>query len=145
MSLKPLCESRRVINYTMLNDGLEPDRSPSPKRKCRQKIRPKANGPSATCTSAHAQSMINKQRTSSPEFPEPVDKETELADFEKIMDSFDDEDEKIIGTIVKLDGDSSQGISDSPPRITLNEAVTPANVVDHDGIEFDTNGSKATL
>ena len=89
--------------------------------------------------------MINKQRTSSPKYPELVDKETELADLEKIMDSFDAEDEKIIGTIVKLDCDGSQGISDSPPQITLNEAVTPANVVDHDGVELDTNGSKTTL
>ena len=67
----------------MLNDGLEPDRSPSPKRKCHQKIRPKANGPSVTCASAHAQSMIKKQRRSSPVAPETVDKETELADLEK--------------------------------------------------------------
>ena len=37
-SLKPLRESCRIINYAMLNDGLEPDRSPSPKRKRRQKI-----------------------------------------------------------------------------------------------------------
>ena len=81
----------------MLNDGLEPDRSPSRKRKCHQKIRPKANGPSATRTSAHAQSMINKQRTSSPESPVLLDKETELADLEKIMDSFNAENEKIIG------------------------------------------------
>ena len=99
----------------MLNDGLEPNRSPSPKRKRRQKIRPKANGPSATRTSAHAQSMINKQRNSNPETPEQLNKETELADLEKIMDSFDAEEEKIIGTIVKLDCDSSQGILDSPP------------------------------
>ena len=57
--------------------------------------------------------MIIKQRNSSPETPEPFDKETELADLEKIMDSFDAEDEKIIGMIVKLDCDGSQGISDS--------------------------------
>ena len=129
----------------MLNDRLEPDRSPSPKRKCRQKICPKANGPSATRTSAHAQSMINKWRTSSPESPEPLDKETELVDLKKIMDSFNAEDEKIIGTIVNLDGDGSQGILDSPPRITLSKAVTPVNIVDHDGVEPDTTGSKLTL
>ena len=89
--------------------------------------------------------MINKQRTSSPESLEPVDKETELTDLEKMMDSFDAKDEKIIGMIVKLDCDGSQGISDSPPRITLNKAVTPANIVDHDGVELDTNRSKITL
>ena len=61
------------------------------------------------------------------------------------MDSFDAKDEKIIGTIVKLDGDGLQGISDSPPRITLSEAVTPANIVGHDGVEPDTTGSKLTL
>ena len=100
----------------MLNDGLEPDRSPSPKRKRCQKIRPKVNGLSATRTSAHAQSMINKQRNSNPETPEQLNKEKELADLKKIMDSFDAEEEKIIGTIVKLDCDGSQGISDSPPE-----------------------------
>ena len=93
-SMKPLHESRQIINYAMLNDGLEPDRSPSLKRKCHQKIRPKADGPSATRTSTQAQCMINKQRNSSPETPEPLDKETKLADLEKIMDSFDAEDEK---------------------------------------------------
>ena len=52
---------------------------------------------------------------------------------------------KIIGTIVKLDCDGSQGISGSPPRITLNEAVTPANNIGHDGLEPDTTGSKPSL
>ena len=90
--------------------------------------------------------MINKHRTSSPESPELLDKEIEeLADLEKIINSFDAKDEKIIGTIVKLDCDGSQGISDSPPRITLSEAVTSVNIVDHDGVEPDTNGSKLTL
>ena len=82
----------------MLNDGLEPDMSPSPKRKRRQKIRPKADGLSATRTSAQVQSMINKQRNNSPESdsetPEASNKETELVDLEKIMDSFDVEEEK---------------------------------------------------
>ena len=36
-----------------------------------------------------------------------MDREGELADLEKIMDSFDAE-EKIIGTIVKVDGDRLQ-------------------------------------
>ena len=89
--------------------------------------------------------MINKQRNSSPETPEPLDNETELADLEKIMDSFDAEDEKIIGMIVKLDCDGSQGISDSPPRITLNKAVTPANNIGQDGLEPDTTVSKLPL
>ena len=133
MSSKPLHESRRIINYAMLNDRLEPDRSPSPKRKHRQKTRPKADGPSATRTSAHAQTMINKQRNNSPETPEVSNKETELADLEKIMDSFNAEEEKIIGMIVKLDCDGSQGISDSPPRITLNEG---ANRVHTTGLEW---------
>ena len=48
--------------------------------------------------------------------------------------------------IVKLDGDSLQGISDSPPRITLNEeAVTPVNVVNQEGLMFDVNRSTANL
>ena len=93
----------------------------------------------------HAQSMIKKQTSSSPNSPEPVDKETELADLEKIMDSFDAEEEKIIGMIVKLDDDGLPGISDSPPRITLHEAVTPANVVNQEGTVSDTNESKAPL
>ena len=59
-------------------------------------------------------------------YVETVYREGELADLEKIMDSFDAE-EKIIGTIVKVDGDRLQGLSDSPPRITLSaEAVTRA-------------------
>ena len=37
-SSKPLHESRRIINYAMLNDGLEQKRSRSPKRKHRDKI-----------------------------------------------------------------------------------------------------------
>ena len=129
----------------MLNDGLEPDRSPSPKRKRRQKIQPKANGPSATRTSAHAQSMVNKQRNSSPETPEVLNEETELADLEKMMDSFDAEEEKIIGTIVKLDCDGSKGISDSPPRITLNEDAIPVHKIGLDGHEPATTGSNLPL
>ena len=47
------------------------------------------------------------------------------------MDSFENEEEgKIIGTIVKLDSDSLQGVSDSPPRVTLKDTiVNPAIVV----------------
>ena len=37
-SSKPLRESCQVINYAMLNDGLDPDRSPSPKRKHCQSV-----------------------------------------------------------------------------------------------------------
>ena len=46
---------------------------------------------------------------------------------------------------MKLDGDGSQGISDSLPRITLSETVTPVNIVGNDGVEPDTTGSKLTL
>ena len=45
-------------------------------------------------------------------------KESELADLEKIMDSFESE-ERVIGTIIKCDTDNLHGVSDSPPRITL--------------------------
>ena len=148
-SLKPLCESYRIINYAMLNDGLEPDMSPSPKRKHRQKIRPKVDGPSATRMSAQVQSMINKQRNNSPESdsetPEASNKETELVDLKKIMDSFDAEEEKIIGTIVKLDCDGSQGISNSPPRITLNEDANHVHTTGLDGHEAATTGPNLPL
>ena len=131
-SSKPLRESRRVINYALLNDGLDPERSPSPKRKRHQKIRLNATGPSVMCTTAHAHSMNKKQRTISPFTPAAADKDGELADLENIMDSFD-MDDRVIGTIVKLDESSQQFISDSPPRITLNnEIVTPTNMDYHD-------------
>ena len=52
----------------------------------------------------------------------------ELADLEKIMDSFGNEDEeKIIGTIVKIDSEGLHGISDSPLRITLKDSVSGVN------------------
>ena len=52
----------------------------------------------------------------------------ELADLEKIMDSFEnEEEEKIIGTIVKIDNEGLHGISDSPPRITLKDSVSSVN------------------
>ena len=68
-----------------------------------------------------------------------TEKESELADLEKIMDSFETE-ERVIGTIVKCDTDGLHGVSDSLPRITLgnmntmpmmdeNCSVTPDNVV----------------
>ena len=68
-----------------------------------------------------------------------TEKESELADLEKIMDSFESE-ERVIGTIVKCDTDSLHGISDSPPRIMLgymntipvaneNCSITPDSVV----------------
>ena len=61
------------------------------------------------------------------------------------MDSFDAEQEKIIGTIVKLDCDGSQGISDSPPRITLNEDAIPVRKIGLDGHEPATTGSNLPL
>ena len=68
-----------------------------------------------------------------------TEKESELADLEKIMDSLESK-ERVIGTIVKCDTDSLRGISDSPPRITLgymntvpmtnkNCSITPDSVV----------------
>ena len=74
-----------------------------------------------------------------PENANVTDKESELADLEKIMDSFETK-ERVIGTIVKCDMDGLQGVSDSPPRITLgntntvpmleeNCSVTPNNAV----------------
>ena len=89
--------------------------------------------------------MVNKQRNSSPETPEASNKETELADLEKIMDSFDAEEEKIIGMIVKLDCDGSKGISDSPPRITLNEDIIPLRKIGLDGHKPATTGSNLPL
>ena len=59
-SKKPLHESRWVIDYAMLNDGIDSDRSPSPKCKRYQKIRPQVSGPSVTHASPHAQSMTKK-------------------------------------------------------------------------------------
>ena len=50
-----------------------------------------------------------------------------------------------VSTYMKLDSDGSQGISDSLPRITLSETVTPVNIVGHDGVEPDTTRSKLTL
>ena len=50
-----------------------------------------------------------------------------------------------VSTYMQLDGDGSQGISDSLPRITLSVTVTPVNIVGHDGVELDTTGSKLTL
>ena len=44
------------------------------------------------------------------------------------MDSFKNEDEeKIIGTIVKIDSEGLHGISDSLPRITLKDSVSSVN------------------
>ena len=72
--------------------------------------------------------MSKKQRNTNPVTTENVGKDTELTDPGKIMDSFKNEDEeKIIGTIVKIDSEGLHGISDSPPRITLKESNTGAN------------------
>ena len=61
-----------------------------------------------TRASAHAHSMAKLQRNTSSVTPENVDKDMELADLEKIMDSFQNKDEeKIIGTIVKIDSEGS--------------------------------------
>ena len=68
-----------------------------------------------------------------------TEKESELADLEKIMNSFESK-ERVIGMIVKCDMDSLRGISDSPPRIMLgymntvpmtnkNCSITPDSVV----------------
>ena len=109
---------------------LIPDRSPSPKHKRCQKIRPQLSGPSVTRASAHAQSMTKKQRNTCSVTPENVDKDMELADLEKIMDSFEnEEEEKIIGTIVKIDNEGLPGISDSLPRITLKDSVSSVSSV----------------
>ena len=44
------------------------------------------------------------------------------------MDSFEnEEEEKIIGTIVKIDNEGLPGISNSPPRITLKDSVSSVN------------------
>ena len=44
------------------------------------------------------------------------------------MDSFENEDkEKIIGTIVKIDNEGLHGISDNPLRITLKDSVSVVN------------------
>ena len=48
----------------------------------------------------------------------------ELADLEKIMDSFENEEEE---KIVKIDNEGLQGISDSLPRITLKDSVSSVN------------------
>ena len=46
------------------------------------------------------------------------------------MDSFENEDEeKIIGKIVKIDSEGLHGISDSPPRITLKGSVSSVNPI----------------
>ena len=100
-----------------------PDHSPSAKRKCRKKIRPKPAGPSVTRAAAHAHSMIKKHATDPVTPVTPVsasvsDREGELTDLEKIMDSFDSE-PNVIGTIIKCDIEGSHGVSDSPQRITL--------------------------
>ena len=129
ISPKPLWESRHNINYAKLNDGLEPTRSPSPKCKKREKLRPKTTGPSATHEAAHAMAMhkklssrttISSTRSVTPTNASAnvLEKENELADLEKIMDSFENE-ERVIGTIIKYDNDNLHGLSDSPPRITL--------------------------
>ena len=52
-----------------------------------------------------------------PENANVTDTESDLADLEKIMDSFETE-ERVIGTIVKCNTDGLHGVSDSPPRIT---------------------------
>ena len=89
-------------------------------------------GPQSPTQLHNTHSMNKKQRTVSPVTPATADKDGELADLEKIMDSFD-MDERVIGTIVKLDDGGLQGISDSPPRITLsNETVTLMNTVYHE-------------
>ena len=89
-------------------------------------------GPQSPTQLHNTHSMNKKQRTVSPVTPATADKDGELADLEKIMDSFD-MDERVIGTIVKLDDGGLQGISDSPPRITLsNETVTFMNTVYHE-------------
>ena len=44
------------------------------------------------------------------------------------MGSFENEDEeKIIGTIVKIDSEGLRGISNSPPRITLKDSISGVN------------------
>ena len=88
LSPKPLRESRCNINYAKLNDGLEPSRSPSPKRSRREKPRPKPTGPSVMCEAAHAMSMNKKHRSETLKSVTPgnvceIEKENELADLEK--------------------------------------------------------------
>ena len=126
ISPKPRRESRRTIDYAKLNDSLDLTQSPACKRKRREKPRPKPARPSTTREAAHEMAMRKKLSTiacdsSNTVMPTNIngtEKESELADLEKIMDSFESK-ERIIGTIVKCDTDSLHGISDSPPRITL--------------------------
>ena len=124
----------------MLNDGLDPDRSPSPKRKHCQSVRPKASGLSVTHASAHAHSMTKKHGDKHVT-PAIEDKETELVDLEKIMDSFDAEEEKIIGTIVKVDDEGLHDISNSLPWIMLNEE----NVTNQQDLNSGMNSLTANL
>ena len=53
-------ESRKRINYALLNDGLDVESPPSPKKRQKEKIRPHASGPSSTRASAHERSMSKK-------------------------------------------------------------------------------------
>ena len=72
--------------------------------------------------------MTKRRRNTSSVTPENDDKDTELVDLEKIMDSFkNEEEEKIIGTIVKIDNEGLHGISNSPLRITLKDSVSSVN------------------
>ena len=106
-STKPLCESRQVINYARLNDSLDPEHSPSPKRKCQQKIRPSATGPSVTCAAAYANSRNKKLAGAA------TGNEGEIADLEEIMESIDS---NVIGTIVKVDKGDLQKAPGHPPK-----------------------------
>ena len=80
------------------------------------------------CAKNWQQLLVDSSNTVTPTNINGTEKESELADLEKIMDSFESE-ERIIGTIVKCNTDSLNGISDSPPRITLGyiNAVPMAN------------------
>ena len=64
-----------------------------------------------------------------------------------IMDSFENEDEeKIIGTIVKIDSEGLHGISDSLPRITLKDSgVNPSTVSNQGNTSLTTVLDRVTI
>ena len=70
------------------------------------------------CTKKLVTNACDLSKCVTPENINETAKESELADLEKIMDSFESED-RVIGTIVKCNTDSLYEVSDSRPRITL--------------------------
>ena len=151
---KPMRESRKRNNYALLNDGLDVESPPSPKKCQKENIRPHASGPSSIRALTHEHSMSKKASARQ----KNIEVKDDLEDLEKIMDQTES---VAIGTIEKADpheinipevtpvneghgintcltnGDRAQTVPVYAKDISTNillDSVTPNNVTQHDGI-----------